>query len=162
MEICSLCGKKITNENAPVLTMGGYGIPRYLCDECAEEIDTATESRELESIAEAIESLGKKLNGSDHDEATSQTMTDILNASAERYKAIREGNYDFEADEDNNEQELEEIPEEMLESEEDKLLDEQEEKKFKKYEKILNWVSAIVLGGLGAFLIYRILDIYLF
>ena len=50
----------------------------------------------------------------------------------------------------------------MKESEEDKLLDEKEDKKNKKLEKILNWVSAIIFGAIGAFFIYRLLDLFLF
>ena len=164
MDNCSICAKEITNEQAPILTMGGYGIPRYICDECSAQIDTATESENPDDIAEAVESLAKKLKSFDHDGATTNTLTEILYSSAKRCKEIREGTYvkSEEDTQDEPEAELLDIPEEMKESEEDKLLDEKEEKKNKKLEKILNWVSAIIFGAIGVFFIYRLLDLFLF
>lgn len=165
MDNCSICAKEITNENAPILTMGGYGIPRYICDECAAQIDVATESENPDEIAEAVESLGKKLSSFDHDGATAETLTEILYSSAKKCKEIREGTYvksEEDTQDEPDEELLDDIPEEMKESEEDKLLDEKEDKKNKKLEKILNWVSAIIFGAIGAFFIYRLLDLFLF
>ena len=159
---CALCGISITNEEAPVLTMGAYGIPRYLCDDCAADIDIAQGSDNVEDITSALNRLGEKLSKNDPDQATIETMTDILNSSAQRCKAIKDGTYDFEQENEESEEILEDIPEDMKETEEDKALDEVEEEKNKKLEKILNWVSAIVFTAVGAFAVYRILDMFLF
>ena len=47
---CSLCKKIVDSENAPILTMGGFGNPRYLCDECAANIEVMTTAREVDVI----------------------------------------------------------------------------------------------------------------
>ena len=41
MNICSICGKPIERDDASVLTISGYGNPRYICDECEEQMDVA-------------------------------------------------------------------------------------------------------------------------
>ena len=159
---CALCGREIENENAPVLTMGGYGIPRYLCDNCSEQIEVATTSRELAEISAAIKALGAKLSTTDHDTATADAMTEILNSAMERGNAIKEGTYDFSLDSEESGEVLEDIPEDMRESEEDRELDKKDEEKNEKMNTVFNWISAIVIAGLGAFALYRILDMFLF
>lgn len=160
MANCALCGREITNEEAPVLTMGGYGVPRYLCDNCAEQIDVATTSTNIDHISAAIKALGAKLSATDHDNATMSAMTEILDGAVKRGSEIKEGTYDFSLDE-NETEELLDIPEEMLESEEDKILDEQDEKKNEKMNSVFNWITIILFAALGAFAIYRILDLFL-
>lgn len=162
MDNCALCGREITNENAPVLTMGGYGVPRYLCDMCAEQIDVATTSKSVEAIGAAVNALGAKLNSMDHDSATSATMTEILDSAMKRGMAIKDGTYDFALDGAEDNDVPEDIPEELLETEEDRRLDEEEEKKYSKFNTIFNWVAIAVFGAVGGFLIYRIFDTFLF
>ena len=60
MDICSICGKAIEREDAPVLTISGYGNPRYLCDECSAEMDLAMSSRDPEEIEATVKVLGDK------------------------------------------------------------------------------------------------------
>ena len=162
MDNCALCGSEITNENAPVLTMGGYGVPRYLCDNCAEQIEVATTEENVDAIAAAVKALGSKLASYDHDSATTAAMTEILDSAMNRGKAIKEGTYDFSLDNRSESEGLEDIPEELLETEEDRRLDEEEEKKYTKFNKIFNWVAIATFAALGGFLIYRIFDTYFF
>jgi hypothetical protein len=64
---------------------------------------------------------------------------------------IKEGTYDFSADEKMKELEEEasfdEIPEELQETEEDRELDKRDAEKQKKFDEIMNWVSLIAIGG---------------
>ena len=48
---------------------------------------------------------------------------------------------------------FDEIPEELQETEEDKELDRREAEKQKKFDKIMNWVSLIAIGGTLIYLI---------
>lgn len=162
MDNCALCGSEITNENAPVLTMGGYGVPRYLCDNCAEQIEVATTAKSTEAIAAAVKALGQKLSMSDHDNATNEAMTEILDAAMKRGKAIKDGTYDFSLDGEEPEEVLEDIPEELLETEEDKKLDKEEEEKAERANNIFTWISIIIFSALGAFALYRLLDFFVF
>jgi len=50
-----------------------------------------------------------------------------------------------------------EIPEELRETEEDKELDRKEAERNKKIDKIINWVSAILLLGVLGYAIYRLI-----
>ena len=54
MENCCICNKNIDREDAPVLSMGGAGIPRYLCEECEALLDAATLSKSYEEAGEPI------------------------------------------------------------------------------------------------------------
>ena len=65
--------------------------------------------------------------------------------ASERAKAIKDGSYDFALDEQADEDEMDEIPEDMLESEEDVEKDKQDEEKLKKFDKVYN-IILIVLG----------------
>lgn len=142
--------------------MGGYGVPRYLCDNCAEQIEVATTSQNIDEISAAIKALGSKLSLSDHDSATMDTMNEILNKAMERGRAIKAGSYDFSLDDEIAEEDTFELNDELLESEEDKKLDEEEEAKNKKMNAVLNWISIILFSALGVFAVYRILDMFLF
>ena len=39
---CALCGRLPEIEEPAVLALGKYGAPRYLCEECEADLDTAT------------------------------------------------------------------------------------------------------------------------
>ena len=142
--------------------MGGYGIPRYLCDNCAEQIEVATTAASVDEIAAAVKALGSKLDSMDHDTATNDTMTEILDSAMKRGLAIKEGTYDFALDNEADKEVLEDIPEELLETEEDRRLDEEEEKKYSRFNAIFNWVAVAAFAAVGGFLIYRIFDTYIF
>lgn len=161
MSTCSICRKEVDTENANILTVVGFGTPRYLCDECDEDFDIATRSRDVDAIRFAMDSISRKLAETDTDDARLiETVHSILEEAEERAEMIKNGVYDFSADGEELEED-EEIPEELMESEEDKELDKIEAEKNKKYDKITNIVSLAVIGAALAFVIYMVLKTFL-
>ena len=71
--VCSLCFNACS-EDAPVLVIGPYGNPRYICDECAEELDTVTLAKEIPEIKKAMERLGKKVSLKNPDDLSLETV----------------------------------------------------------------------------------------
>ena len=148
---CSTCLRKIENEDAPVLTMGAYGTPKYLCDECAELIETITGGKDYDAITAAMQTLTDVMSASNVDDrVTMETVTDMLEQSAKRAQKIKEGTYDFSLDE--TDEGFDEIPDELQETEEDRLLDEKEKAANEKFDKFMNKLW-IVLGAVAAVLI---------
>ena len=143
-KICCTCLIRFENDDAPVLTMGAYGTPKYLCPECADLVEKVTRSREYDEIAEAMNAITDRMSKANVDDrVTVETMTELLKDSAERAQKIKLGEYDFSLDEEteeDSEESFEDIPEELLETEEDRLLDEEEAEKLKKFDKVLNWL----------------------
>ena len=43
-KLCSICSVPVDSENASILVMGGFGNPRYVCEECSQDLDLLTES----------------------------------------------------------------------------------------------------------------------
>ncbi len=155
-KLCSVCLSAVEREDAPILAMGAYGTPRYLCDKCIADIECMTLGRNYDEIAAAMERVSTSVAEKNIDDpVTVSTVKDMLEYSAKRAKDIKDGTYDFSLDEvepDKDGESLEEIPEELLESEEDKLLDKQDEERENKLDKILNWVwLAIIVGVVGFF-----------
>lgn len=159
MAKCCICKKGIEREDAPVLTMGGVGNARLLCDGCAELLDVATEGREYAEIKEAIENLTSTITSNDPDGLTFSTVSSLLIDASKRAKAIKEGSYDFSLDETEGE-DFDEIPEELLESEEDIEKDKADEEKNKKFDKVYNYVLIGVCIGFAIFVIWKILDLF--
>lgn len=162
MKRCCVCIKVIEREDAPVLTMGAFGTPRYLCDDCAADLDRAMFSHDPLEIEESIERLGK--NMSDMSEADSQsfnTLYSLLTLSGERLKKIKDGSYDFALDEKiqeaQNDDSFVEIPEELQETEEDKALDARDAENQKKLDQFTNWVGIGAIIGTVGFIIYKLL-----
>lgn len=161
MSRCCICERHIEREDAPILTLGGAGYARLLCDECDGELQTATLGRDVEQIKSAINSLGGKMASTEPDHVTYQLVTSILMKATQRGMAIKDGTYDFALDEAEEEEGLEEIPEELRESEEDIELDRRDEEKMKKFDKVYNWM---LIGAGIAFLgilIYRLVQRFL-
>ena len=145
---CALCGRIPECEEPAVLTMGRYGKPRHLCEECEAQMDTATLGREYDEIVDAIDTLGKKATGfASDDEVTMRAMRSFLMRAAKRAAEIKDGNYDFDTEDDQTADEdaegFDEVPEELLETEEDAELDRRDEEKAKKLDKFLNglWIG---------------------
>lgn len=157
--LCCLCGKDIDKSTADVLTMGSYGNPRYLCDECAKAIDEATTSKDLTEIKAAIAKLGDLLpHAAERDGAVFKTMNPLLSGAVKRAEKIEAGTYDFALDDATDAESFDEIPEELLETEEDRELDERDERAQKKFDKILNIVTtSVIFGVLVAILIIRLI-----
>ena len=141
--------------------MGAFGTPRYLCDECAADLDKAMFSHEPEEIEESIEKLGKKMSDMSEADATSfNTLCSLLTISGDRLKKIKEGTYDFSVDEKiqnaQNDDSFVEVPEELQETEEDRALDEAEAEKQKKFDGVMNWVCLGAIIAMVGFVIYRL------
>ena len=172
MDYCSICGAEIKNENAAILTMGGSGRPRYICEECEKELDVAISGKEIETITAAIKSLSEKMvNGNpdtpddvdtakDMDGAAYHTMTKLLATAIERARKIKDGTYDFSLDEMGDEG-FEEIPEELQETEEDRALDERDAKLGELYDKIYNIILIVACSAFAIFLIWKLIDTFL-
>lgn len=152
---CSICEKPIDKEKAPILSMGGMGYPRYLCDECAAEIECATEGKDADEIRKAISAIADKVTKNNIDDGVViGTVHSILKEARVRAERIEAGEA---VDTEEESEELEDIPEELLESEEDRALDEEEAVKKEKSDKIFNWISAGVLAAaIIGFLVYLI------
>ena len=161
MDECIICSTPIDEENAPVLEMGAYGHPKYLCDECAADLDGITLEKDVEKIRASMSRLTKKIDATELSEKTFATITSILDKAASRAKAIEEGSYDFSLDEAEGEEVLEEIPEELLETEEDRELDRKEAEKNKKLDKITNIVCIVMLAIAFGFLAYKLITTFI-
>lgn len=167
---CAICLAKLEREDAPIIAMGGYGVPRYLCDECAADVERATEGRDFADIDAAMDRISEKLVKSNVDDPLLlTTLTGLLGAAAERAERIKEGTYDFDLeeggvtkvsvgdeyeDDDTGVDILEEIPEELLETEEDRLQDEADAALESKVNKVLDWVWLAILVGAVGFMIW--------
>ena len=160
MKVCSICGKPTENEDAPILTISGFGNARYLCDECSGEMDLSMSSRDVEEIEATVATLGKKMEKCQDDQATA-TLYGFINVACERLSKIKEGTYDFAIDERikemADEDVMEEIPEELRETEEDKALDAEDAKKQEKFDKIMNWITIGAIAITAIVLIIRII-----
>ena len=155
---CSICLAPIDTESADILTMGAYGTPKCICDECSGLMKTATEGREYNSILEAMNEITDRMSEANIDDpAIIATVAGIFDPSKERAEAILEGTYDFSLDGESADDVPEDVPEELLETEEDKELDRIEAEKSKKWDKILNWFSiGVIIAALG-FVIWNFL-----
>ena len=160
MKSCSICKAPIESENPSVLTMGGYGNPRYTCECCDAQLDRMLLSKEPAEVQDAMQILGDHLARIGcEDNAVIKTMEEMVRSATARAEAIREGPYDFSEDEvESTEEEMIEIPEELRETEEDRALDEKEEAAAKKMDKIMDyaWIVLLVLFGAAfAYLLIR-------
>lgn len=168
---CAICLAKLEREDAPIIAMGGYGVPRYLCDECAEDVERATEGIDFADIDAAMDRISEKLVKSNVDDPLLlSTLTILLGKAAERAEKIKDGTYNPDLEEDGSTKVAEgeedeqaddedadafdEIPEELLETEEDRLQDEADAAFESKVNKVLDWVWLAILVGAVAFMIW--------
>jgi hypothetical protein len=157
-KLCSVCNKKVDSETAAILTIGGYGNPKYICEECDGDFAEATGAKDIEAIKAAMDRISKKMTAIDQtDGLVLGAVGDIMEEASERAKKIQEGTYDFSAEKTEDLDGEQEIPEELRETEEDKELDRKEAERNKKLDKIVNWVSAIALLGVLGYAIYRLI-----
>ena len=143
---CALCGRIPECEEPAVLTMGRYGHPRHLCEECESQMDTANLGRDYDEIINAIDILGKKATSfAFDDDVTMDVMRAFIMRAAKRAADIKAGNYNFDVEDAPVEEEgFDEIPEELRETEEDAELDRRDAENAKKFDKFLNvlWIAA--------------------
>ena len=135
--------------------MGAYGTPKYLCDECAELIETITMGKEYDEITAAMQTLTDAMSKSNVDDrVTVETVTSMFEECAKRAQKIKEGTYDFALDD--VEDGFDEIPEELQETEEDRILDEKEKAANEKFDKLMNKLWIVVGAVAAVAIIYKI------
>ena len=156
---CSICNALITDDEPAILTMSGYGNPRYICEDCVSDLDEASLGREESKIAAAMDRIGSKMLATDPDNQTYRTVTELMAQTRERALKIREGTYDFALDEIDDEG-FDEIPEELAETEEDKEKDRIDEEKQKKFDKFYNYALIGAGVGLLIFIIWKIISTF--
>ncbi len=156
---CCTCLAHIDEETAPILTMGNYGTPKYLCDECASLIERITLGKDHVEINDSMKMLMDRMSKSNIDDSvTLRTVTKLLGESSQRAEKIKEGTYDFSLDEAETEGELDDIPDELQETEEDKLLDQKDAEKEEKFDKVMKWMWIGAAIGFGAAIIWKLVE----
>ena len=160
MAKCCICEANIEREDAPVLSMGGAGYARVLCDRCAELLDTATLGQNYDEIKSSIAEIGEIMANHDPDHVTLTVVSGLVYNASKRAKAIQDGSYDFSLDAEGSDEGFDEIPEELRESEEDIQKDKEEEEKLKKFDKIYNYILIGAGIAAGAILIWNIIKTF--
>ena len=157
---CALCGRIPESEEPTVLAMGRYGNPRHLCEECEAQMDIANFGRDYDELVDAIDTLGKKATGfAANDEITMDFMSIFLMRAAKRAADIKDGNYDFDAEDASADDEgFDEIPEELRETEEDAELDRRDAEKAARFDKVLN---ILWIGVFAAIFVFALLKFVL-
>lgn len=152
---CCICQFPIEKEDAPVIAMSGYGNPKCVCSNCEAIIETATESHDPDEITEACKKLGEVLTrGNTCDEQVIVNVNEIISAANERCVAIRDGEYDFSNDEENEDGEFD-ITDDLMETEEDRQQDEQDAKVSKLIDTIGSWAAGIIFAAFIIFFIIK-------
>ena len=145
----------IEEDDAAVLAIGAYGTPKCICKKCEQAIEKATTSHDANEAEASIRELGEALtSGNTCDTQVIDTVNIIIKDAAVRAEAIKSGEYDFEKDGQNDEEEFV-IPEDMLETEEDKALDEKDAKVNKIIDTVTAWASGIALVAAVAYFIIK-------
>ena len=162
MEKCTICDVELISEEPKILTMGAYGTPKYLCLCCSDDIDEATRGKDIDSIAAAMDRLGKRMAETNPDKLTFDTVNTIMESAAERAKRIKEGTYDFSLDDEESDDDdgFDEIPEELLETEEDRELDRADEEVLRKFDKFYNILVGVLSAAFVGFVVWRIVDTF--
>ena len=156
--VCCICKSQLDAESAAILTLSGYGTPRYICDGCDADISLSTSARDLSEIGAAMDRISKKMTKHNpEDPLVLKSVEEIMASANERAEKIKAGDYDFSAEDALSEEADEQIPEELLESEEDRELDRIEAEKNKKLDKITNIICLAIIAAAIGFLAYRII-----
>ena len=153
---CALCFCDVDADKSAILAMGGFGYPRYLCEECETLIDKVSNTEDYNEFMIAKEKLVSRCHPYLSDDKVSfETLCSILDSATERAEQIKEGVYDFSSDSVEEKTEgFEEIPDELKETEEDRQLDLRDEEVSRKADKILNWVMLAAFIGVVGFFVY--------
>ena len=156
--LCCTCVAELESpDTAPVLTMGHYGMPRLLCPNCEALINTAERSHDPDECEAAMARLGEIVSDSNkEDTCVHEAIEEIFERATKRVDAIRKGEYDFALD-DEEDTTFDEIPEELLETEEDKKKTERENETNRKFNKVMDFVTAgVLLAAVVVFIIFLI------
>ena len=158
---CCTCLRRVENEDAPILTMGAYGNPKVLCDDCANLVETINFGKDYNDITAAMQKLTDTMSASNVDErVVMETVTNMLEDCAKRAQKIKEGTYDFALDDQSDEGEYE-LPTELHETEEDRLLDEKDKAASEKFDKLMNWAWIGVGIAVAAIVIWKIVGLFI-
>ena len=163
MANCSICNREVDGERAAVLTLGAMGTPKYLCEECEADFETATRGTDVDKIALSMERIGKLMADNNAvGNLVLSTVNDIFDCARSRALEIKNGTYDFAKDVSVDIATVsEEVPEELLESEEDRALDEAEEVRNRKIDKIITWISGAIFGAALIWVLYSLISRWL-
>jgi hypothetical protein len=136
--------------------MGGYGVPKCICEECENTVDLLNESVDAAEIREGCRKLGEALTrGDTGDESVIVTVNKIIAEAGEKAERIENGTYDPEEAKD--EEEEFDITEDLEETEEDRKLDEEEARANKVYNTVSSWVAGIIIVIALGFFIYKLI-----
>lgn len=157
-KICAVCAREIFTEEPPLLTIGGSGIPRHLCEECASDLDEAMQSSDYETIISAMNRITDKArsSGATEDRPTFAAIKEIFTEANERAEKIKDGTYDFSLDSETEGEECSfTITDEYKETEEDRELDRRDAERAKVFDRFYGWFAALVLVAALGFLVYK-------
>ena len=122
---CVICKRPIEKEEPAILMMGGYGVPKCICEECENTVDILNESEDAGEIREGCRKLGEALTrGDTGDESVIVTVNEIIAEAGKKAESIENGTYD--PSKEKEEEEEFDITEDLEETEEDRKLDEEE------------------------------------
>ena len=162
-KLCSICKKEINSEEAAILAMGGFGNPKYICDDCAEELDKVVRGKDYDEIMRSMAVISDKISrSSTDDQLTVDTVKSLFSDAKDRAEKIKSGEYDFSLDVESDD--ADDIPEELKETEEDKRLDEEERIETEKRNEIARkfdlflfypLIGAMFIGALAYIIITR-------
>ena len=153
---CVICKRPIEKEDPAILMMGGYGVPKCICEECENTVDLLNESVDAAEIREGCRKLGEALTrGDTGDESVIVTVNEIIAEAGEKAERIENGTYNPEEAKD--EEEEFDITEDLQETEEDRKLDEEEARANKVYNTVSSWVAGIIIVIALGFFIYKLI-----
>lgn len=154
---CAICKGRIDENAAPIIAMGAMGTPRYICDECAKDIDAVLEGTEPSQIRGAVSKVADKMTRNEvADEVTIAAVKGVLSEGLERAACVENGAPLPTANES-----YEDVPDELLETDEDKALDEAEAVEREKNDRAFNLIGLVLLAaaviGMAVFILIKIL-----
>ena len=163
-KLCSICKKEINSEDASILAMGGFGNPKYICDDCAEELDKVVRGQDYDEIMSSMAVISDKISRSSiDDQLTVDTVKSLFSEAKDRAEKIKSGDYDFSLDAIEDDA-ADDIPEALKETEEDRMLDEEERIENEKRNEIARkfdlylfypLIGAMFIGALTYIIITR-------
>ena len=153
---CVICKRPIEKEEPAILMMGGYGVPKCICEECENTVDILNESEDAGEIREGCRKLGEALTrGDTGDESVIVTVNEIIAEAGKKAESIENGTYD--PSKEKEEEEEFDITEDLEETEEDRKLDEEEARANKIYNTVSSWVAGIIIVIALGFFIYKLI-----
>ena len=153
---CVICKRPIEKEDPAILTMGGYGVPKCICEECENTIDLMNESLDSDEVREQCRKLGEALTSGDTgDESVINAVNAIIAEASDKADRIDDGSY-TPSEEPSPEEEFD-ITEELQETEEDRKLDEEDARIAKITNTVTTWVSAVIILIAIGFFIYKMI-----